>query len=298
MILQQLQKEIKQLKALASRELDVKKQAELMKQYHTKALEFLELVSADEKSRAGMTGLELREYIKTLPKVPKYEVGINAFDEFLGGFETGLFINLAAESGAGKTTTVLDIVTNIAKGRKSVFFSFEMGKKLLNSKLYKMQVSDEQLENLILDFDNSDLDDLVREIELYAYEGIKFFGIDSKMKISVKGNDPEHLKISKISSTLSKLCAKKDIIIFLINQISEDDIKSKRLSLKGSGDQKYDADLLFFLTIDKDEKRWLHCTKNRMSDILFKTEITKKHNAPIVYEFKGDDNIKIDMPCI
>ena len=26
---------------------------------------------------------------------------------------------------------------------------------------------------------------------------------------------PEHLKISKISSTLSKLCAKKDIIIFL-----------------------------------------------------------------------------------
>ena len=74
MILQQLQKEIKQLKALASREPDVKKQAELMKQYHTKALEFLELVSADEKSRAGMTGLELREYIKTLPKVPKYEV--------------------------------------------------------------------------------------------------------------------------------------------------------------------------------------------------------------------------------
>ena len=42
-------------------------------------------------------------------------MGINAFDEFLGGFETGLFINLAAESGAGKTTTVLDIVTNIAK---------------------------------------------------------------------------------------------------------------------------------------------------------------------------------------
>ena len=38
-------------------------------------------------------------------------------------------------------------------------------------------------------------------------------------------------------------------------------MKSKRLSLKGSGDQKYDADLLFFLTIDKDEKRWLHCTK-------------------------------------
>ena len=35
-----------------------------------------------------------------------------------------------------------------------------------------------------------------------------------------------------------------------------------------------------------------------MSDILFKTEITKKHNAPVVYEFKGDDNIKIDMPCI
>ena len=298
MNLEQLQREVKQLKNLASREQDVKKQAELMKEYHTKALEFLGLISVEAKSRAGMTGLELREYIKSLPKVPKYEVGISAFDDYLGGFETGLFINLAAESGAGKTTTVLDIVTTIAKGRKSVFFSFEMGKKLLNNKLYKMQVSDTQLENLIIDFENSDLDDLVREIELYAYDGVKFFGIDSKMKITVKGNDPEHLKISKISSTLAKLCARKDIIILLINQISEEDMKTKRLSLKGSGDQKYDADILFFLTVDKDEKRWLHCTKNRMNDTLFKVEITKKNNTPVMYEFKNDDNPKIDMPFI
>lgn len=293
MELEQLQKEVKKLKHLASREDNPKLKAELMKEYHTKALLFIDMIHTEEKARAGMTARELKNYIASLPKIPKYEVGIKAFDDYMKGFETGLFVNLAAESGAGKTTTILEILSNVSMGRKSVFFSFEMGKKLLNEKLNKINLSDNQLDNLIIDFESNDLDDLVREIELYAYEGIKFFGIDSKMKITAKGNEPEHQKISKISSTLSRLCATKDIVIFLINQLNEDDIKNKRLALKGSGDQKYDADVIFFITIDKEGRRWLQCTKNRQNDILYKTEITKRDNVPVIYEF---DNSSVDMP--
>lgn len=288
-----LQKEVNQLKIASRNESDPKKQASLMKQYHKKALEFIELIHAEEKSRAGITATQLIHQVKTMPHNPKYEVGIGQLDEKLGGFETGLFINLAGESGSGKSTFLLEILTNISQSRKAVFFNFEMGSKLLVSKLVKMNLNQKQTDNLIIDRESSKLDELVREIELYAYEGIKFFVIDSKMKISVDGSESDHIKISKISDTLAKLAAGKDIIIFLINQMNEEDIKNNRLALKGSGDQKYDSDILFFITIDKAGNRKLKCTKNRMNDILFQIDITKKDNMPMEYEFNNDT---IDMP--
>jgi hypothetical protein len=61
---------------------------------------------------------------------------------------------------------------------------------------------------------------LVMEITLYARDGIKFFAIDSRMKIEVDGDGKDHQKTALISSKLSKLAQEKDIIIFLINQMS------------------------------------------------------------------------------
>ncbi len=87
------------------------------------------------------------------------------------------------------------------------------------------------------------------------------------MKIEVSGNEDEYLKISMITKELSKLCQKLDIIIILINQLSESDIKNGRLSFKGSGDQQYDSDISWFYTKDpKTSKRKLICNKNRQDD--------------------------------
>jgi len=264
-----LEHENNRLVSEISAEQDINKSIELKKKLYGNKLSMLDMIKQDDK-RAGVTA---REYLKTfreLPHVPRYATGIKAIDfHFKGGFESGMFIQLAGESGVGKTSLFLEIMTNIAQGNKCVFFNFEMGMRLMGKKLNRLLTSDKQLDNLIIDSDTRNLDDLVMEIELYAKQGVKFFAIDSKMKIEITGTDDEYLKISKMSSALAKLSQKRDIIILLINQMNEADIKNKRLAMKGSGDQKYDSDIALFYVMDDNMNRTLMCTKNRQDEVLF-----------------------------
>jgi len=266
---QQLQVEIQKLKHEVFNEQDADLKIGLTRKLYKKKLELLDIIHEVEKSRAGLTAKQLMHKVKNLPKLTKYGTGINIIDkEFDGGIETGLFVNLAGESGAGKTTFLLRMLANMSQSRKTVFFNFEMGDRLFVKKLKELNLNDKQKDNLIIDSENFKIDDLIMEIELYAEEGVKFFAIDSKMKLSGGVGKEQYQQISHISSTLAKLSSRKDIVIFLINQISEDDIKNGRLSFKGSGDQKYDTDIALFLTIEN-EQRKLICTKNRMNDRTF-----------------------------
>lgn len=228
-----------------------------------------------------------------MPKAIRFATGIAKIDNnFGGGFTTGLFINLAGESGAGKTTLLLNILANMSEGRKTVFFNFEMGDRLFVKKLKEMQLSDKQLDNFIIDSETNNLSELLIEIELYAEEGIKFFAIDSKMKILNNNGEKEYQQISNMSRELSRLAARKDITIMLINQINEDDIKHKRLAFKGSGDQKYDSDIALFVVVE-DKRRKLLCTKNRLNDKLFNVdiELSDYSSKPIfIKEFNSSDN--------
>jgi len=295
-MIEDLQKEIKQLKFNVKREPNINKQIELQKTLYRKKLELLDLIHEKDKARAGITARELINRVDNMPKVPKYETGIAKIDaSFLGGFETGLFINLAAESSVGKTTLLCNLLANIAEGRRTVFFNFEMGDRLFVKKLKELNLNDTQLDNMIIDSDTNKLEDLIMEIELYAEEGIKFFGIDSKMKIYSTSGEKEYQQISNMSKELARLAARKDIIIILINQMNEEDIKNKRLALKGSGDQKYDSDILLFMVKDEQGNRKLICTKNRMNDRLFSIDLTiddyRSANKPIETEFVSDSNL-------
>ena len=264
-----LERENRRLVADILGEEDQNKSIVLKKQLYNNKLKMLDLINQDD-SRAGITAREYLKIFKNLPTVPRYSTGIDAIDRaFLGGWELGMFIQLAGESGVGKTSLFLDIMANVSNGNKCVFFNFEMGMRLMGKKLTRIINSDKQLDNLIIDSDTRNLDDLIMEIEIYAKEGIKFFAIDSKMKIEVNGSDDEYLKISKLSSSLAKLSQKRDIIILLINQMNESDIKNKRLAMKGSGDQKYDADIALFYIMDDNMNRILVCTKNRQDEVLF-----------------------------
>jgi len=101
-----------------------------------------------------------------------------------------------------------------------------------------------------------------------AKEGIKFIAIDSRMKIKVSGQKEEYQKNSHISATLSKLTQELGVIILLINQISEADLKIKRPSLKGSGDQAYDSDVILYIVKDpkKKDERIMMCEKDRINE--------------------------------
>lgn len=272
---------------------DPKKVAELKRQTYINKVAMYDLILADDKTRAGQTARDLITQVKAMPTLPRFGTGINALDyAFKGGFETALFIQLAGESGVGKSHLMLEIITNIAEGNKSTFFNFEMGKKLLVQRLQKARLTETQLDNLWIDSETRNLDDLVMEIELLVKDGCKFFVIDSKMKIEVPGKEPTHEKISKISNTLAKLTQQRDIIIMLINQMNEEDIKNKRLAMKGSGDQKYDSDIALFYVKDDKGNRKLICTKNRMDEIEFNIDLrlnslgqTVGTNEPEVTEF-------------
>ena len=269
-------KEIARLIEQAERNGDASR-FELKKELYSNKIEIINLITIDEQ-RAGITASQLIDLVEAMPKQPKYAIGIDAIDRELatfedkrfgvvGGIETGTFINLAGESGAGKTTLTIDILANVSRHFKTVFFNHEMGLRRIASRLKRRLTEQTQRDNMIIDSSTDKIDDLVMEITLYAREGIKFFVIDSRMKIKAQG-DSDVQKNADISHKLSKVAREKDIIVILINQMSEADIKDKRLALKGGGDQKYDSDMtLFYVKDDKDlTKRKLVCTKNRTGD--------------------------------
>ena len=239
--------------------------------------------------------------VKSKPVLPKYSTGIFWLDDNLkGGFKEGSFINIAGQSFSGKSTLVLQILSNIASFNKCLFFSFEMYENLLADKLHYL--NDNQKTNLLIEQYRNDIDEVVALIKLYASKGVKFIAIDSKMKIKVSGGKEDHQKASLVSSTLAKLCQETGVIIMLINQISEADLKDGRFSLKGSGDQMYDSDVVFFITVKEDEKnntttRTLFCTKDRINGKKWKhimPEISHNHNV----EERIYDDKKLEMVMI
>lgn len=297
---QELQEEIKSLKFQVHKSTNIDEKVKLQRELYSKKIQLLDLIHEKDKARAGLTARELILKVDSMPKVPKFETGMTKIDAMLGGFETGLFINLAGESGAGKTTLLLHLLGNLSAGRKTVFFNFEMGDRLFVKKLKELNLNDKQLDNLIIDSDTNNLNDLIMEIELYAEEGIKFFAIDSKMKIVTTKGDSEYQQISNMSKELARLCARKDITIVLINQMNEEDIKNKRLAFKGSGDQKYDSDIALFLVKAEENQRKLICTKNRMNDKLFSIDINKEDyeasNKMVETVFINDSEVANDFP--
>jgi replicative DNA helicase len=271
----------------------------LKKILYTNKLAMLNLITVKNEKR-NISASELKTKVAKMKPAVRYETGLNYLDSnlksFSGntGFEVGSLIILGGQSTAGKSTVMLDILSNISKYAKCIFFNFEMGDRRLNYKLGKLLKTKEQWENFTINSGSRDLDDLLMEINILADEGVVFFAIDSKMKITVKGNEAEYQKISAITKRLSEVAIKNDIIILLINQISEENLKLGRMSFKGSGDQLYDADMALFLIIEEDGTRVMMCTKNRQDDNLFKVGLPKTvADFGTVTEFKDDIEIPI-----
>lgn len=244
----------------------------------------------------AMTFREYGQYLKTLKHPEKHSTGVSFLDDILGGgVEEETFINIIGESGAGKSTFAINLLLNVAKHTPSYFVSLEMGKFKTFNKIESLIKTDEQRDNLYVDIWTRGLDELVREIELFSHNGVKFFVIDSKMKIEVTAKSDEHQKIAYLSNTLSQLTQRLGVIIILINQMSEESIKNGRVAIKGSGDQKYDTDIL--IAIEKNKKdnntRVLNLAKNRQTEIettfVYTKDFTEYSKEPteIIYNEGG-----------
>lgn len=203
--------------------------------------------------------------IDLMPEIIRTRTGINFLDSQLcGGFAEDTFINLAGESGVGKTTLVLQLLKNISKKHKLFFFSLEMSEKLVRRNIGDL--SEIQNKHLFIDSKSYRLSKIIKTIKFNKkYNNISFFTIDSKMKILIdirdKTIEKQHEKISSMSSVFHRITKELHVTILLINQMTS---SSNNYELKGSGDQKYDSDLVLFLTMNPQTKeRIIICQNDR-----------------------------------
>jgi replicative DNA helicase len=247
-----------------------------------------------ETSERLETLADVRKRVNQKGNIVKYETGHSVIDSEMGGFSEGSFINIGGENFSGKTTLVLYIIENISMYNRSVFFSYEMYETLL----IKNKLTNEKIDkNLVIVQNKNYLHDIERIIRSEADSGVKFFAIDSIMKIKVLENLKDNQKASLISSTLAKLTQELGIIILLINQVSLTDIRDKRLEFKNSGDISYDSDVSFFITVSEDGTRTLICKKDRINERTWKQDITDRSYTcrPTVTTYKPEE-INVDMP--
>ena len=259
---------------------DVSLEISLKKQIYSKKLKQLELLESLDAISSTVSAKELDEDVRNRKKVPLYQTGTPLDDSLGGGIEVGTFIQIAGESFSGKTHLVLEILSNISGYAQVLFFNFEMGDRRINQRLNKLLISTQQEENFLVNSKARRLGDIITEINNKASDGVKFFGIDSKMKIEVPEEQEDLKAFRKISHELSKLAQQQEIIILLINQMNEEDQKNNRLAFKGGGDQMYDTDIALFYLINKKGKepsqwtRTLHCRKNRtVNENLFRLDL-------------------------
>ena len=279
----ELVKEIKKLKLLIAKTEDFDERLELEKKRADLIDKLYAMVKEAKEKSPTFTAKELLS--KNPPSLEFFRTGIRAIDENLNGLVKGGFIQIAAASGAGKTTIMARILSNLAKNNKVAHFDFEMGEYKLFFLLKRFLKTNKQLENYHINTETHRLEDLVKEITYLSEQGIKIFLIDSKMKIETKEKDT-YKSASIISHELSKLTKSGNITIILINQMSDAAIREGRAELKGSGDQVYDSDVILVLTklVDKENsvkgeppiydetKRGILCVKNRFGG-LFRDEI-------------------------
>ena len=263
---------------------DLPNKSEITKVEQENAYEILgsALGKINDLDDEGDEGENMGEFVKRVEKnrdLKFYPTGLRWLDiELAGaGLAEGSFINIAGGSFAGKTTFTLELLKSMAQSEKVCFFSYEMYEKILIRK-FKF-ASWDVLQNIQIYQDGAQIDKIAARIRKLSKKGCKIFAIDSRMKIRVSNDKAsEYEKNNEISSKLSELTRTLGVIVILINQISEADLKAGRNSLKGSGDQVYDSDMIIYLkatTNDRKEvvKREFEMAKDRIGERLFKVNI-------------------------
>ena len=261
---------------------------DLKRERHLKHIELIDEIRKPEHKSEALNASQLREKYRNKPIPPKRETGIWELDNALrGGIEEGIFCMVAGQSGAGKTTLAMQILANVSEGVTTKLYSFEMGEHRTLNYLTKLLKTENQWNNLYIDFETNELDNIVRDIEVtVSTYNTKFFVVDSRMKLNSNGEN-EVIKNSNITKELSKVAHKYGIILILINQMSEESIKNKRLAFKGSGDAQYDSDLSLFILKDDEGNRKLICNKNRQLDgVEFSFDYNKNVGGVVEVEFE------------
>lgn len=169
------------------------------------------------------------------PKTPSFSTGIHFFDECLrGGIELGQLMILGGDAEAGKTTFGLQMLEFLSKKQKTCFFCFEFtidGYLKTKSQNRGLKFP---LENMIIINDGYHINEIAQNIKNLVRQGVRFFLIDSQMRITNTGGRNIEEEESQKFSTLARLCHSLNIFVCLIIQTAKGDRFNPSNSKKGA----------------------------------------------------------------
>lgn len=209
--------------------------------------------------------------------------GLQDFDRFTGGFQAPDLIILGARPKCGKTALALTIASNIGKTAPVAFFSMEMSKRQLVTRLMgaEAKVNTQELNNG--SFKNLDLltgpAERINKRQIYIDDStskkpIEILSICTRMKASVglsfivvdylqlmTGNErikgqPREQEIAGISRFLKKIAKDLEVPVLALAQLSRgleqrEDKRPVASDLRESGAIEQDADMITFLYRDE-----------------------------------------------
>lgn len=191
-----------------------------------------------------------QDFLTNRNNVEVLQTNFNYLNQSLGGgFRTKCLYTLCGESGKGKTTLAIQLISDFAKqGVKSVFISLEMDKAELicriianltgitylrldkyqrnelsfsNGEITKINNVDEYIKNILV-LENSELAELTQlknAIKCLATNGYKFFVIDTKDHlVNSQGKGESYEMHTQIAKSLKDLVKEQDISILLLSQ--------------------------------------------------------------------------------
>lgn len=276
---------ITDVKAYCSDILEAYKRRELLKLFEAGKRALLQdnkasddILQQIEKDKESIENLEVgSQDVETLgvqadrfdtePPLPKIPTGIQWIDTpkcLDGGFEAPNLIFLSGEKESGKTYLATTILENMAEaGHKVGFFPLEFGAKAYwqNLKIkYPHRDNKKRIacrDNIYVEANVFDIADIVKKIRRMHKKGVKFFFIDSKLRLTHKNFKGGTLAqmLSEVFSTLGRLTVELEVAIMIVVQMPKENYASGKLSVKDCVDADHEAKV--WINIKVEEKTGL-----------------------------------------
>lgn len=292
----------------------------LLRAYESKTILDLDYLIKEQEIKAQDIR-DLNTWIKDYEDKPKpkvYATRIPFIDDYLnGGLELAQLVLISGDPEAGKTRLCLQILENLSKSNKVCFFCFEFtAEQYIRTRL--KEENNESFTNFFLINEGYDIAEVANNIRQLYKQGVKFFLIDSQMRLNApQGRNMEEEETSKFS-TLAKLCHSLGIVVFLIIQTSKNDRDNPTGSKKGG----HEASIIFRLERIKPDKedlmqkgneydesaRMFYIRKNKQTGKHPKEKVCfdvntlrfkkNKEEAKIIYEVSQEEIKQVEAPII
>ena len=218
--------------------------------------------------------MKLSELLKMdLKKPPLYQTNISFIDNNLGGFELGQIITISGDSEAGKTKLLEQILTEVSKGFKCLYFALEFNNyqvwRYFTDKLKNGYITLEQTENIeIITTEETDteIEAIIGKIKYHIAENkVTFVAIDSAINLYHNSLSGEQ-ETTEIFRLLQKLAIANNILLMVIAQSSKEENKDNRVGIFGSQKAKHYVNMMLHIFFDEEkEERKIRFAKNKQN---------------------------------